>query len=125
MSGCYHEGKKCIRVRFTGWQYFQFFNRIQPKTEKYEAIEFYIKSEKECENCLRIKTGDHDFFYFGTSAPGIWEKKVIKLSELGVIEEKFKNFLFILSRGDSHVLYFDNIKLVKSSNEDKGVCSRS
>jgi len=125
MSGCYHEGKKCIRVRFTGWSYFQFFNRIQPKTEKYEAIEFYIKSEKECENCLRIKTGDHDFFYFGTSAPGIWEKKVIKLSELGVIEEKFKNFLFILSRGDSHVLYFDDIKLVKSSNEDKGVCSRS
>lgn len=124
-SGCLHQGKKCIRVAIKGWEYFQFFNRIQPKTEKYEAIEFYIKSEKKCDNCFRIKTGDHDFVYFGTSNPGVWEKKVIKLSELGVKEEKFKNFIFILSRGDNHVFYFDEIKLVKSSKEDKGVCSKS
>ena len=57
-SGCNQGSNKCIRVNFTNWSVFQFFNRIEPETKRYESIEFYLKTENECNNCLNIKIGD-------------------------------------------------------------------
>lgn len=31
-------------------------------TKRYQGIEFYIKSENECNNCLGIKKSDGNFF---------------------------------------------------------------
>jgi len=122
-SGCMPGSSKCIRVNFVDWKCFQFFNRIKPETKRYESIEFYIKSEKECNECLSIIKGEKDTFKISTSAAGKWEKKIIKLSDLGITEDKFRNFLFQGSKASSQIIYFDDIKLVKSNYVDNGLCA--
>ena len=121
-SGCLQGSTKCLRVNFVDWKCLQFFNRIKPETKRYESIEFYIKIEKECKNCLKLKTGEKDFIRISTNEAGKWEKKVIKLSDLGITEDKFRNFLFQGSTKDSQIIYFDDIKLVKSNYVDNGLC---
>ena len=57
-----------------------------------------------------------------TTSPGVWERKEILLSDLGIEEDRFKNILFQGSKADSQIFYFDKIKLVKSSFVDTGLC---
>lgn len=124
-SGCLQGSSKCIRVNFVDWKCFQFYNRIKAETKRYESIEFYIKSEKECNDCLKLKTGEKDFIRISTNDAGKWEKKVIKLSDLGITEDKFRNFLFQGSKSESQIIYFDDIKLVKSNYVDNGLCAEN
>jgi len=121
-SGCLQGSTKCLRVNFVDWKCLQFYNRIKPETKRYESIEFYIKTEKECKDCLKLKTGEKDFIRISTNEAGKWEKKVIKLSDLGITEDKFRNFLFQGSTKESQIIYFDDIKLVKSNYVDNGLC---
>ncbi len=120
---CY-EGNKCIKVEMSDWKVFQFFNRIKPETKRYDAIEFYIKSENECNECLSLKLDDYEFYRISTNEAGKWEKKIIKLSDLGLSSdtENFRKFMFQGRIIDNQIFYFDNIKLVKSNYEDKGEC---
>lgn len=118
---CY-EGNKCIKVDMSDWKVFQFFNRIKPETKRYNAIEFYLKSEAECNECLSLKLDDIKFVRISTTEPGKWEKKIITLNELGVTEDKFRAFMFQGGMQASQIFYFDNIRLVKSDYEDNGVC---
>ncbi|KAG4081664.1 hypothetical protein H8356DRAFT_1090918 [Neocallimastix lanati (nom. inval.)] len=106
-ENCY-EGKKCIKVNFKDWNVYQFFNRIQPETKRYNAIKFAIKTEK-----------------YITSEAGKWEEKVLTLEELGLTSstKKFRKFMFQGSKKDSQIIYFDSIKLVKSDYDDQGECS--
>ena len=69
-SGCNQGSSKCIRVNFTNWSVFQFFNRIEPETKRYKSIEFYMKTENECNNCLNIKIGDKNSTKINTNAAG-------------------------------------------------------
>ena len=124
-SGCMQGSSKCIRVNFAKWTCFQFYNTIKVETRRYESFEFYIKTEKECKNCLKLKTGEKDFIHISTTAAGKWEKKVIKLTDLGITEDKFRNFLFQGSISESQIIYFDDIKLVKSDYVDNGLCAEN
>ena len=124
-SGCLNGSKKCIKVEMVDWSCFQFRNRIKVETKRYKALEFYIKSEKECNNCLGIKKTDGNFFKISTKTPGIWEKIIINFSDLGLTDEKFQNFLFQGSIKSSQIFYFDDIKLVKSEYVDNGLCYES
>lgn len=121
-NNCAQGSNKCIQVNLKDWTVFQIFNRIKPETKRYEAIEFYLKSEEACDKCLKIKTGENPFFYISTSSAGTWEKKQIKLSELGITSDKFRNILFQGNKKESQIFYFDNIKLVKSNYVDNGKC---
>ena len=124
-SGCKQGSKKCVRVNFANWSYFQFFNRIKADTKKYEAIEFYIKSEKACNGCIKLRCGNHNSVKISTTEPGKWEKKVITLADLHVTEDKFRSFFFMGTKENSVIIYFDDIKLVKSTtNPDNGECSK-
>ena len=76
-SNCY-KGNKCIKVEMANWQCFHFFNRIKPETKRYNAIEFYLKSENECNGCLKLKLDENNFISISTEKPGVWEKKIIK-----------------------------------------------
>ena len=60
---------------------FQFNNRIEPETKRYELIEFYMKTENEFKNCLNIKIGEKNSTKISTNEAGIWEKKVLKFSD--------------------------------------------
>ena len=122
-SGCMKGSNKCIKVELVDWSVFQFYNRIMPETKKYDSIEFYIKSENICENCLKLKTGENNFIKLSTNSANTWEKKIVKLSELGINQDKFRNFLFQGSKADSQVFYFDDIKLIKSDYVDNGLCA--
>jgi len=124
-SGCMQGSSKCIRVNFAKWTCFQFYNTIKVETRRYESFEFYIKTEKECKNCLKLKTGEKDFIHISTTAAGKWEKKVIKLTDLGITEDKFRNFLFQGSISESQIIYFYDIKLVKSDYVDNGLCTEN
>ena len=53
-----------------------------------------MKTENECNNCLNIKIGDKNSTKINTNAAGTQEKKVLKLSDLGVTEDKFRKILF-------------------------------
>ena len=50
-------------------------------------------------------------------------KKILNLSDLGITEDKFRNFLFQGSISQSQIIYFDDIKLVKSNYVDNGLCA--
>ena len=120
-TGCY-QGNKCIKVEMANWKCFHFYNRIKSETKRYEAIEFYLKSEKECNECLSLKLDDKEFIRISTEKPGVWEKKVIALKDLGVSGDKFRSFLFQGRIIESQIFYFDNIRLIKSSYVDNGIC---
>ena len=98
------------------------WNLIYPETQRYEAVEFLIKSESRCVNCLIITSENSEKVLLSTSSPGIWEKKVITLSELGIKTKKFKDFLFYSNYKERQIFYFDKIKLIKSDYVDKGMC---
>ena len=119
--GCY-EGNKCIKVEMSDWKCFHFYNRIKSETKRYDAIEFYLKSEKECNECLSLKLDDMQFIRLSTENPGVWEKKVISLKDLGLTADKFRAFLFQGRIPDSQIFYFDNIRLIKSNYVDNGIC---
>ncbi|OUM62858.1 hypothetical protein PIROE2DRAFT_61607 [Piromyces sp. E2] len=120
---CY-EGSKCVRVDLKDWKSYQFFNRIKPETRRYTAIKFAIKSENECDNCLKLKLDDNEFIYLSTKEAGKWEEKIVKLEELGLnnTSERFRKFIFQGRREPSQIFYFDSIKLIKSSFVDQGSC---
>ena len=118
---CY-EGNKCIKVEMSDWKVFQFFNRIKPETKRYEAIEFYIKSEAECNECLILKLDDYESIKISTNEKAKWEKKEINLNALGLNSDNFRKFMFQGRVPNSQIFYFDNIKLVKSNYDDKGEC---
>ena len=122
-SGCLQGSSKCIYTELVDWSVFQFRNRIKIEKKRYDAIEFYLKSEKECNNCLKLKIEDKNFISISTAKVGIWERKVIQLDSLGLDSDKFQRFLFQGSKSDSQIFYFDDIKLVKSNYVDNGLCS--
>lgn len=121
-DNCKEGSNKCIKVNLENWSVFQFYNRIQPETKRYNAIEFYIKSEKECNNCIYIKSGTNPAKILSTTSAGVWERKEVSLSDLGITGDKFRNILFQGSKIDSQIFYFDKIKLIKSSYIDNGLC---
>ena len=121
-SGCKQGSSKCIRFELINWSVFQFYNRIEIESERYTAIEFYMKSENTCSNCVRIK-GDFNEVNLSTSKAGTWEKKTITFSQLGITSGKFRNFLFQGNTASSQVFYLDDVKLVKSNFVDSGKCS--
>ena len=57
-----------------------------------------------------------------TTSAGVWERKEVSLSDLGITGDKFRNILFQGSKIDSQIFYFDKIKLIKSSYIDNGLC---
>lgn len=121
-ENCKEGSNKCIKVNLVDWKVFQFYNRIQPETKRYNAIEFYVRSESECNNCIYIKSGEKPAKIMSITSAGVWERKEVLLSDLGITEEKFRNILFQGSKADSQIFYFDKIKLVKSSFIDTGSC---
>lgn len=119
--GCNKGSNKCIRIEFENWSYFQIRNRIIIESKRYKAIEFYIKSEKECNNCLKIEL-DKNQFLLSTKEVGVWEKIVVNFSDFGFKGNKIKTFLFQGKIKDKQIFYFDDIKLVKSDYIDNGIC---
>ena len=122
-TGCLPGSSKCIYTKLENWSVFQFRNRIKIERKRYDAIEFYVKSEKECNDCLKIKKVNEEFISISTTKAGTWEKKEIKLDTLGLTSDNFQIFLFQGSRKESQIFYFDDIKLVKSNYVDNGLCS--
>ena len=120
-SGCKEDSNKCIRVEFANWSYFQIRNRILIESKRYQAIEFYIKSEKECKNCLKIQLEKQQYL-LSTKKANVWEKIVVKFSDFGFKGDKVKVFLFQGTITDNQIFYFDDIKLVKSDYIDNGIC---
>ena len=122
-SGCPQGSSKCIFTDLINWKVFQFRNRLKIEKKRYDAIEFYLKSEKECNNCLKLKIDDNDFFFINTTTAGIWEKKIIKLDSLGLTNDTFQKFMFQGRTVDSQIFYFNKIKLIKSDYVDNGLCA--
>ena len=120
-SGCKEGSNKCIRVEFANWSYFQIRNRIKIETKRYKAIELYIKSEIDCNNCLRIEL-EKKYFSLSTKKAGVWEKKVINFTDFGFKGDTIKQFVFQGKITDKQIFYFDDIKLVKSDYIDNGIC---
>ena len=120
-AGCLGSNSKCLKVELVEWSCLQFYNRIGIDIKRYSGIEFYLKSEKECNECLRLK-GKKEFFKIGTAAAGIWEKKFIQFEDLD-FTESFKSLLFQGNSKGNFIFYFDDIKLIKSKNHiDNGTC---
>ena len=113
---------ECIKIALENYNYFVLWNLIYPETQRYEGVEFLLKSESRCVNCLTIKSEDSEKILLSTTSPGIWEKKVVKLSELGIKTKKFKDFVFYANNKEKQIFYFDKIKLIKSDYVDNGTC---
>eukprot|EP00833_Pecoramyces_ruminatium_P006069 jgi/Orpsp1_1/1180101/evm.model.c7180000072168.2 len=122
-ENCY-EGDECVKVNLVDWKTYQFRNRIKVESRRYSAIKFAIKSENECNECLKLKIDENEFIYLSTKEPGKWEEKIIQLEELGVNKtvENFRKFLFQGRKKDSQIFYFDSINLIKSDFDDQGEC---
>ena len=119
---CFPGSNKCIKIALGNHTYFCLWSLVFPETQRYEGIEFLLKSESRCVNCLAISSEGSQKFLLSTTSPGIWEKKVVKLSELGIKTKKFKDFLFFANRKEKQIFYLDKIKLIKSDYVDKGMC---
>ena len=120
-SGCNDGSKKCIRIEFINVSYFQIKNRLLVESKRYKAIEFYIKSEKECSNCLRIELEEKEIL-LSTKKVGVWEKKVLYFTDFNFKGDKIEAFLFQGKIRDKQIFYLDDIKLVKSDFIDNGIC---
>ena len=120
--GCKSGSSKCLKVELVNWSVFQFYNRIEIDAQRYKGIEFYMKSEAACSNCVRLQH-EYTAVNLSTNKAGTWEKKTISFDELGISSGKFRNFLFQGNTASSQVFYFDDIKLVKSDYVDNGSCA--
>ena len=119
---CFPGSNKCIKIALGNLTYFCLWSLVFPETQRYEGIEFLLKSESRCVNCLKISSEGSQKFLLSTTSPGIWEKKVVKLSELGIKTKKFKYILFNVNTIEKQIFYLDKIKLIKSDYVDKGMC---
>ena len=119
---CFPGSNECIKIALENYNYFVLWNLIYPETQRYEGVEFLLKSESRCVNCLTIKSEDSEKILLSTTSPGIWEKKIVKLSELGIKTKKFKDFVFYANNKEKQIFYFDKIKLIKSDYVDNGTC---
>ena len=120
-AGCKEGSNKCIRIEFENWSYFQIKNRMMIDSKRYKGIELYIKSENECNNCLRIELEEKEALV-STKKAGVWEKVVVNFADFGFEEDKFYNFIFQGKIPDKQIFYFDDINLVKSDYIDDGIC---
>ena len=120
-SGCNDGSNKCIRIEFINVSYFQIKNRLLVESKRYKAIEFYIKSEKECSNCLRIELEGKEIL-LSTKKVGVWEKIVVHFTDFDFKGDKIEAFLFQGKIRDKQIFYLDDIKLVKSDYIDNGIC---
>ena len=119
---CVEEGKKCIKFLFSNWNVFKFMNRFKAEAKWYSAIEFYIKSESVCKKCLNIKLNEFNWYSLSISEVDNWEKITLYLKDLGT-ESDIESFMFQGASSESVVIYFDQIKLIKSNYVDNGTCS--
>lgn len=39
-----------LKENLNDWNVFQFNNQIRPETKRYDALDFYLKSEASCDN---------------------------------------------------------------------------
>ena len=99
-------------------------NRFKVESKRYDAIEFYAKSESICKSCLKIMIDQNDWYSISLSDIDKWEKITIPLKDLGLQDNnnEFESFMFQGSSPESQIIYFDQIKLVKSKFEDNGKC---
>ena len=72
---CFPGSSKCIKIALENSTYFFLWNLVYPETQRYEAVEFLLKSESRCVNCLTIKSEDSEKVVLSTTSPGVWEKK--------------------------------------------------
>ena len=72
---CFPGSNECIKIALENYNYFVLWNLIYPETQRYEGVEFLLKSESRCVNCLTIKSEDSEKILLSTTSPGIWEKK--------------------------------------------------
>ena len=123
-TNCVEEGKKCIKFNFSKWNVFKFMNRFKVESKRYDAIEFYAKSESICKSCFKIMIDQNDWYSISLSDIDKWEKITIPLKDLGLQDNnnEFESFMFQGSSPESQIIYFDQIKLVKSKFEDNGKC---
>jgi len=121
-SNCVEEGKKCMKVNFVDWKVFKFMNRFKAEARRYNGIEFYVKSETACNNCLKIKFNEFDWHSISISDVNKWEKITLNLNDLGS-ESDIESFMFQGTSAESTIIYFDQIKLVKSDFIDNGNCA--
>ena len=119
---CVEEGKKCIKFEFSNFNVFKFMNRFKAEAKRYSAIEFYVKSESVCKNCLNIKLNEFNWYSLSISEVDNWEKITLYLKDLGT-ESDIESFMFQGASSESVVIYFDQIKLIKSNYLDNGTCS--
>ena len=124
ITNCVEAGKKCMKINFVDWKVFRFINRFKAEAKRYNGIEFYIKSETACNNCLNIKFNEFDWHSISISDVNKWEKITLKLNDLGS-ESDIKSFMFQGKTIESKIIYFDQIKLVKSDYIDDGKCADS
>ena len=111
-----------MKINFVDWKVFRFINRFKAEAKRYNGIEFYIKSETACNNCLNIKFNEFDWHSISISDVNKWEKITLKLNDLGS-ESDIKSFMFQGKTIESKIIYFDQIKLVKSDYIDDGKCA--
>ena len=97
-------------------------NRFKAEAKWYSAIEFYIKSESVCKKCLNIKLNEFNWYSLSISEVDNWEKITLYLKDLGT-ESDIESFMFQGASAESVVIYFDQIKLIKSNYVDNGTCS--
>ena len=119
------EGKKCIKFEFSNWNVFKFMNRFKAEVKRYNAIEFYIKSESVCKSCLNIMLDGYNWHSFSISDVDHWEKITLSFKDLGIKDDatEIESFMFQGASPESKIIYFDQIKLVKSDFIDNGKCS--
>ena len=69
-----------------------------------------------------IKFNNFNWHSISTSEANKWEKVILLLKDLGS-ESDIESFMFQGASKDYLVIYFDQIKLVKSDYVDNGKCS--
>ena len=122
---CVEEGKKCIKFEFHDWNVFKFMNRFKAEVKRYNAIEFYIKSESVCKSCLNIMLDGYNWHSLTISDVDRWEKITLSFKDLGIKDDatEIESFMFQGASTENKIIYFDQIKLVKSDYTDNGKCS--
>ena len=111
-----------MKVNFVDWKVFKFMNSFKAEAKRYNGIEFYVKSETACNNCLKIKFNEFDWHSISISDVNKWEKITLNLNDLSS-ESDIESFMFQGTSEESTIIYFDQIKLVKSDFIDNGNCA--